>query len=108
MKLSVIRDKTKVDSIVPEISKFANSQTKVSFSDFSANDPYHLQLEKLSREIWAPNPDQRGKSVTRWFYERARGQYLDDKFRQLTAAKRRAWEASYGSPETDEDACCQI
>jgi hypothetical protein len=95
MKLTVLRDISEIDEVVPKISRYANSQTKVSFSDFSANDPFHLELEKISRETWAPNPDQKSKSLTRWFYERARGQYLDDRGRQLTPARRRLWDQQH-------------
>lgn len=97
MKLTVLRNPSQVERVVPLISRFANSQTKVTFSDFSANDPYHLELERLSREVWAPNPDARGKSTTKWYYERARGQYADDRARQPTPTKRRAWDFQHPS-----------
>ncbi len=97
MKLTVLDDPTRVDDVVPLISRYANSQTKVSFSDFSANDPFHVELERLSRQTWAPTEESRGKSTTKWYYERARGQYLDDKARMETPAKRRAWEAQHPS-----------
>jgi len=67
-KLSVINGAL-VDEMVPRISLYANSQNKVNDADFSANDPFHQQLERLSRQIWTP--DAQGH----WFYERARGQY---------------------------------
>lgn len=72
MKLTVIRDDSSVDEHVAKISKYANSQTKVNISDFSANDPFHVALERFSRSTWAPNPDTRGKATTKWYYERAR------------------------------------
>ena len=68
MKLTVV-DGEDVDIVVPRISQCANSQNKVSDADFSANNPLHLTLEQLSRTSWAPG------EKTRWFYERARGQY---------------------------------
>jgi hypothetical protein len=95
MKLTVLDDPARVDDVVPLISRYANSQTKVSFSDFSANDPFHVNLERLSRQTWAPTVESRGKSTTKWYYERARGQYLDDKGRQETPSKGRAWEAQH-------------
>jgi hypothetical protein len=67
-KVSVI-DAELIDEMVPRISLYANSQNKVNEADFSANDPFHQQLERLSRSIWTPD------GQTHWFYERARGQY---------------------------------
>lgn len=67
-KLTVV-PAAQVEEMVPRISLFANSQNKVNEADFTANDPFHLALEKLSRTVWTP--DQK----THWFYERARGQY---------------------------------
>jgi hypothetical protein len=93
MKLTVLRDPERLDEIVHLISMYANSQTKIAFSDFSANDPFHIELEKLSRQTWAPRPQ--GKATTMWFYERARGQYLDERSRQDSPTKRRAWELQH-------------
>ena len=73
---------------VPVISKYANSQNKVNDADFSANDPFHVRLESLSRTVWAP-ASERLNYQSKWFYERARGQYLDAKTRESTAARKR-------------------
>jgi hypothetical protein len=77
--------------IVPLISKYANSQNKVNTADFSANGMFHRHLEHLSRAVWAPATSglERG---THWYYERARGSYLDDKQRQGTKPRIREWE----------------
>lgn len=88
-KLSIVQP-DKVDELVPLISRFANSQNKVSEPDFEANHQFHVTLERLSRAIWAPAAEGETRQ-TRWFYERARGQYLDEKSRQLTPARRRAF-----------------
>ncbi len=58
-----------MEEMVPRISRNANTQNTVQLADFSANDPYHVEMERLSNTIWCP--DQNG----RWFYERSRGQY---------------------------------
>ncbi len=89
-KLSVVQA-DQVDNIVPLISRYANSQNKVSEADFSANDPFHIKIEELSRIIWAP-PQQGTMRQTRWFYERARGQYLDAKAREITPARKKTFE----------------
>ncbi len=91
LKLTVLKDPSKVHEIVPLISRYANSQNKVNGADFAANGLFHNNMEQLSRTIWAPAVSglERG---TRWYYERARGSYADDKARQGTPKKRGEWE----------------
>lgn len=68
-KLTVIRPEL-ADELAPRIAEFANTQNPIQMADFSANDPFHIEIERLSGVVWMP--DQLG----RWFYERARGQYF--------------------------------
>ena len=89
MKLTVVQEK--LHEIVPLISRFANSQNKVNEADFSANDPFHVRIEALSRAIWAPATDGT-LGQTKWFYERAHGQYQDALGREGTAAKEREFK----------------
>ncbi len=91
VKLTVLKDPERVADIVPLISKFANSQNKVNAADFSANGRFHLEIEKLSRTVWAPAASGLDRG-THWYYERARGSYADDKMRQGTPARIRDWE----------------
>lgn len=91
IKLSVVSPDL-IEEVVPRISLFANTQNKVSLTDFSANDPFHVRIEELSRTVWAPSR-QGTQRQTHWFYERARGQYADEKGRRTTPAQRRAFEA---------------
>ncbi|MFY9310088.1 MAG: AIPR family protein [Bacteroidia bacterium] len=92
MKLSVIKDVERISEIVSRISRYANTQNKVSEADLTSNNPLHIELEKLSRTIWA-NPKSGQSNQTRWFYERARGQYKDAINREgHSPAKRRAFE----------------
>jgi hypothetical protein len=92
VKLTVLNDPKKVEVFVPLISQYANSQNKVNAADFSANHPYHIKLEELSRRLWAP-PGSGTERQTHWYYERARGSYLDDKSREGTPSRMRAFEA---------------
>jgi hypothetical protein len=81
--------------MVSSISRAANRQNTVQLADFSANDPFHQQIETLANSTWLDD----GKG--RWFYERARGSYVaaeqkaayrksDQKtFRQQTPKQRR-------------------
>ncbi len=80
-----------LDELVPLISRYANSQNKVNEADFSANDPFHVAIENMSRTLWAP-PRRGEQRQTRWFYERARGQYADAASREGTTAKRRDFQ----------------
>ena len=91
MKLAVIKAEDRVSEIVGNISKYANSQNPIKMSDFSANDDYHIRMERLSRIVYIPVT--KGKSVDRWFYERARGQYLVEVNRQLTPALKKEFKA---------------
>lgn len=86
LKLSVI-DSELAESIVPKISQYANTQNKVSEADFFSNHPFHVRMEAFSRRIWAPAGNGVQKD-TKWFYERARGQYADAQS-PLTGAEQR-------------------
>lgn len=78
MKISVVLQPEETGNIVPKISRFANTQTIIKDSDFSSNSEYHIAIENFSRTEWVPTKTG-GKATDKWFYERARGQYLDDK-----------------------------
>jgi hypothetical protein len=76
--------------VVPLISRFSNTQNRVTEADLSANYPFHIGVERISRREWAP--DQRSM----WFYERARGSYQTAKARDgSTSARRRQFEERY-------------
>lgn len=92
MKLSVI-DSEESGSIVPKISEYANTQNRVNVADFFSNHPFHVRVEEFSRRIWAP-AQQGAQRETKWFYERARGQYSDAQSR-LTPAEQRRFKAEY-------------
>lgn len=75
MKLSVV-NADHLEEVVPLISRYANTQNKISEADFFSSHPIHLVLERISRNLSAP-PKPGSLSGSRWFYERARGQYRD-------------------------------
>jgi len=75
-----------LDELVPRISEYANSQNKVQIADLSSNLPFHVELESLSRNIWAPLTAETARQ-TKWFYERARGQYSDAMNRDSSKAR---------------------
>ena len=93
MKLSVIKDQERLPEIVSNISRFANTQNKISESDLFANEPFHIRMEGFSRTIWAPVKLEEIKP-TKWFYERARGQYQDSQF-LAKESERKKFKAEY-------------
>jgi hypothetical protein len=91
VKLSVVKNKSSFSEIVSRIAEYANTQNKVSVSDLSSNKPYHIDLEKLSRTIFAPHIT--GQNIqTKWFYERARGQYKNERTKELTTSRQKAFD----------------
>lgn len=92
MKISVVTDENSAE-LVANISKYANSQNKVSESDLSSNHPYHVRIEQLSRTTSAPalNGQQYG---TYWYYERARGAYAQETHK-ATVGSKKTFEAKY-------------
>lgn len=92
VKITEILPEGNVEEIAPQISQSANNQNKVNMADFSSNHPFHRRMEELSRSIWAP-PAPGLQRQSRWFYERARGQYHDALAQNRTPAQRKAFEA---------------
>ena len=90
MKLSVIPPEKTVE-VVPKISEYANSQNRVNAADFFANHPFHVRVEEFSRRLWAPSAEGSFKE-TKWFYERARGQYLDEQSLKTQSQKKKYQE----------------
>ncbi|MES2443980.1 MAG: AIPR family protein [Pseudomonadota bacterium] len=91
VKITEILSDGDVEEIAPRISQSANNQNKVNMADFSSNHPFHRGMQELSRSIWAP-PASGMQRQSRWFYERARGQYHDALAEAGTDAERRKWE----------------
>lgn len=91
MKLTVINGTLEDDAaaaLVQNISRFSNSQNKVSDADFFSTHPFHVQMERCSQRLGA-----RGTGglqfETKWFYERARGQYLQKQMRMTASEKKK-------------------
>lgn len=75
--------------LVPDIARFANSQTSIKESDLSANAPYMIEMQDQSRKCWTPSV-----VPTLWYFERLRGQFLTDKALEggLTSKKAKKFE----------------
>jgi hypothetical protein len=92
MKLSIVKPEH-AGEVVPRISEYANSQNKVSAADFFSNHPFHVRIENFSRRMFTAPRD--GSFVqSKWFYERARGQYQDARA-GLSTSERRKFDIEY-------------
>lgn len=88
VKLVVVRDSV-ARELIPNISRYTNSQNKVAETDFSSNSDYQVRLAQLSQHVLTPPLP--GKNPTHWYYERTRGQYENDKNRR-DASDRKQFE----------------
>jgi AIPR protein len=96
MKLSVINSEQS-ELVVPRISEYANTQNRVNAADFFSNTGFHIRMADFSRRIWAPAA-QGNQRETKWFYERARGQYIDAQSK-LTLAEQKRFKTEYPKPQ---------
>ncbi|MBU1009135.1 MAG: AIPR family protein [Bacteroidetes bacterium] len=69
-KINVARDVTEegLDSLISDISRYSNSQTKVSNVDLSSRSPQLNKIKALSDSIVTP-------SGRKWFFEKSRGEF---------------------------------
>jgi len=92
MKLVVVSPQ-EATVMVPLISRYANSQNAVREDDFFSNSPFHVRMEELSKRLLAPVAA--GVNFqTKWYYERTRGQYLNERNRR-TLAEQKKFEAEF-------------
>ena len=93
MKLTVLNVDHELDdeeldknnSTIQKIAECANTQNPVSDADFFSNHPFHVLMENLSANIFAP-PVDGTPYPTRWFYERSRGKWEQEQMK-LTPAQ---------------------
>jgi len=76
-------DPARFGTVVPLISRYANSQNKVTEPDLQANHPFHIGLGRVAQREWTPD------QTSKWFYERARGSYQTARSREGTTERRR-------------------
>jgi hypothetical protein len=90
MKLTVIEHTLEEEAteLVQNISRSSNSQNKVSDADFFSTHPFHVRMEHCSQRLYARAVGG-SQFDTKWFYERARGQYLQKQMRLTPAEKRK-------------------
>jgi hypothetical protein len=93
MKLTVIRSTEQYDDMVQKISRYANSQNRVTDADFFSNHPFHVEFEKLSKRVVAPAAHG-SVTQTMWYYERSRGKYNQEMFK-MKDSERTAFQTKY-------------
>ncbi|MCS5713524.1 AIPR family protein [Herbiconiux sp. CPCC 205716] len=87
MKLVTVEPDQAAD-LVSKVSRFANSQNKVSEADFFSNSPFHVRLEQISLRLKAPALEGM-QFGTGWFYERTRGQYENTRNARTASEQKR-------------------
>lgn len=73
VKLNIISDGATNEFLVPNISRYSNSQNKVSEADLISNHAFQSDIERVIKNLVTPKLDR--MIAPNWFYERARGQY---------------------------------
>lgn len=83
LKLTVLNNPDDMSSIVPLISRYANTQNAISSADLSANSEFNIALQRIARTT--PAPALAGMlGLQYWYFERARGDYKNELVRSLT------------------------
>ena len=82
------------DEMVSKISEYANTQNKINKSDLLANTRFMSDIEKFSRSTWIPTQDGR-RSEEKWYFERARGQYMVDIGRRKRGKEQNDFKKQY-------------
>jgi hypothetical protein len=92
MKLTVLSEVQDTNRFAALIAQYANTQNQIKQADLSANEPFNVALQRISRSVWAPALNGTGKQQ-RWFFERARGQYRVERARTMTKANMKKFDA---------------
>ncbi len=81
-------------SVVQAVAKYANSQNKVSAADLFSTHEFHVRMEQISRRLKAPAKESQ-QYQTGWFYERARGQWENDRTARGSGGEQAKFELEY-------------
>ncbi|MCF8020980.1 MAG: AIPR family protein [Vallitaleaceae bacterium] len=93
MKLTIIKSHD-YDDMVQNISRYANSQNKVTDADLFSNHPFHRKMERMS--LKHPAPPKSGETHnTFWYYERSRGKYQQSQFKLQKQSQIKAFKEKY-------------
>jgi hypothetical protein len=93
MKLVTVSDSDSA-TVVQAVAKYANSQNRISGADLFSTHEFHIRMEQISRRLKAPAKEGQ-QYQTGWFYERARGQWENDRTARGSAAEQAKFELEY-------------
>lgn len=93
MKLTVVKNEDNYSGVIEKISRFSNTQNKVSDADFFSNSKFHVEFKSYADKIFAPVVKGQLHN-TKWFYERARGSYKQEQMK-MTLSERNKFKALY-------------
>lgn len=93
MKLVTVSDSDSA-SVVQAVAKYANSQNRVSPADLFSTHEFHIRLEQISRRIKAPAREGE-QYQTGWYYERARGQWENDRVARGSVGEQTKFELEF-------------
>lgn len=71
-KLIILGDNassTEIESLITDISTYANSQNSVKQADLNSNAKFHKSIERIIQTLYCDD------GMTQWFYERSSGSY---------------------------------
>lgn len=88
MKLSVVKEDGIQDEFISKVAEYANTQNKINNSDFFSNSPFHKDMKEYSANVYAP-AIRGSQRRTHWFYERVRGEYLNNQAYLTTEGKKK-------------------
>lgn len=93
MKLVTVSESDSA-TVVQAVAKYANSQNRVSAADLFSTHEFHIRMEQISRRLKAPAKEGH-QYQTGWFYERARGQWENDRTARGSAGQQAKFELEY-------------
>lgn len=93
MKLVTVSESDSA-TVVQAVAKYANSQNRISAADLFSTHEFHIRLEQISRRLKAPAKEGH-QYQTGWFYERARGQWENDRTARGSAGEQAKFELEY-------------
>lgn len=93
MKLVTVTDADS-SSVVQAVAKYANSQNRVTVADLFSTHEFHIRMEQISRRLKAPAKEGQ-QYQTGWYYERARGQWENDRSARGSASEQAKFEMEY-------------
>ncbi|MCY0903622.1 AIPR family protein [Arthrobacter sp. H14-L1] len=93
MKLVTVSESDSA-TVVQAVAKYANSQNRVSAADLFSTHEFHIRMEQISRRLKAPAKEGQ-QYQTGWFYERARGQWENDRTARGSAGEQAKFEVEY-------------